>query len=110
MAAMPLPRPPSWNTCAVQSQRPRSSAFGKELQGSASCSDGYLLSKCSPGASLPMTRMSAFWMFVPMFLTGAGEILVNPVVYQYVFEEAPAPLLGYSAMNRGYCQPVVAVR
>lgn len=64
----------------------------EELIGSSSCSNGYLLSKCSPGASLPMTRMSAFWMGIPMFLTGAGEILVNPVVYQYVFEEAPAPL------------------
>ncbi|CAJ1445560.1 unnamed protein product [Effrenium voratum] len=39
-----------------------------------------------------MTNMSAFWTAIPMFLTGAGEILVNPVVYQYVFEEAPAPL------------------
>eukprot|EP00439_Symbiodinium_sp_Y106_P014270 s3637_g2.t1 len=39
-----------------------------------------------------MTRMSAFWTAIPMFLTGAGEILVNPVVYQYVFEQAPAPL------------------
>eukprot|EP00434_Breviolum_minutum_P005841 symbB.v1.2.005150.t1/scaffold297.1/size245286/3 len=64
----------------------------EDLLGSSSCADGYLLSKCSPGASLPMTQMSAFWMAVPMFLTGAGEILVNPVVYQYVFEEAPAPL------------------
>merc|ERR1711971_1205326 len=27
-----------------------------------------------------------------MFITGAGEILVNPVVYQYVFEEAPSQL------------------
>lgn len=52
----------------------------------------YLLSKCSPNASIPMTNMSAFWTFIPMFLTGAGEILVNPVVYQYVFEQAPSRL------------------
>mmetsp|Transcript_28967 Transcript_28967/g.68884 ORF Transcript_28967/g.68884 Transcript_28967/m.68884 type:complete len:612 (-) Transcript_28967:16-1851(-) len=64
----------------------------EELLGSSSCDGGNLLSKCSPGASLPMTNMSAFWTAIPMFLTGAGEILVNPVVYQYVFEEAPAPL------------------
>ncbi|CAK9067731.1 unnamed protein product [Durusdinium trenchii] len=64
----------------------------EELLFTSSCSNGFLLSKCSPGASLPMTRMSAFWMAIPMFLTGAGEILVNPVVYQYVFEEAPPPL------------------
>lgn len=64
----------------------------QELVGTASCRDGFLLSKCSPGASIPMTQMSAFWTAIPMFLTGAGEILVNPVVYQYVFEQAPAPL------------------
>jgi MFS family permease len=60
----------------------------------------YLLSSCSPDASLPMTRMSAFWTFVPMFLTGAGEILVNPVIYQYVFEHAPRRLRSIvQAMN-----------
>merc|ERR1719478_23601 len=60
----------------------------------------FLLSKCSPNASLPMTDMSAFWTFVPMFLTGAGEILVNPVVYQYVFEHAPSRLRSIvQAMN-----------
>lgn len=41
---------------------------------------------------MPMTNMSAMWTFIPMFLTGAGEILVNPVVYQYVFEHAPCRL------------------
>jgi len=52
----------------------------------------YWLSSCSPGSSLPMTNMSAFWCFLPMMLTGLGEILVNPVIYQYVFENAPASL------------------
>eukprot|EP00931_Biecheleriopsis_adriatica_P124097 TRINITY_DN99193_c0_g1_i1.p1 TRINITY_DN99193_c0_g1~~TRINITY_DN99193_c0_g1_i1.p1 ORF type:complete len:632 (-),score=93.29 TRINITY_DN99193_c0_g1_i1:28-1923(-) len=63
-----------------------------ELLGTPSCRGSLLLSKCSPGASIPMTNMSAFWTAIPMFLTGAGEILVNPVVYQYVFEEAPGRL------------------
>lgn len=62
--------------------------------GTAACGkDGlYLLSKCSPNASLPMTAISALWTFVPMALTGLGEILVNPVVYHFVFEEAPSRL------------------
>jgi len=60
----------------------------------------HLLSKCSPHSSLPMTDMSAFWTFLPMFLTGAGEILVNPVIYQYVFEAAPGRLRSIvQAMN-----------
>merc|ERR1712070_740392 len=59
-----------------------------------------LLSTCSPGGQLPMTNMSAFWTFIPMFLTGAGEILVNPVVYQYVFEHSPSRLRSMvQAMN-----------
>jgi len=68
-----------------------------DLRGTSECGGGlrgdeYLLSKCSPNASLPMTAMSAFWTFVPMVLTGLGEILVNPVLYQFVFEEAPSRL------------------
>lgn len=63
-----------------------------EDSGTARCRDGFLLSKCSPNASLPMTALSAMWTFVPMALTGIGEILVNPVVYQFVFEEAPSRL------------------
>lgn len=38
-------------------------------------------------------RVSGSWIFAVLFK--AGEILVNPVVYQYVFEEAPAPSLGF---------------
>ena len=34
----------------------------QELIGTASCRDGFLLSKCSPGASIPMTRMSLGWV------------------------------------------------
>jgi len=67
----------------------------EDLLNSPSCTStvpSYWLSSCSPGASLPMTNMSAFWSFSPMVLTGLGEILVNPVIYQYVFENAPASL------------------
>uniref|UniRef100_A0A7S1FCP5 Uncharacterized protein n=1 Tax=Noctiluca scintillans TaxID=2966 RepID=A0A7S1FCP5_NOCSC len=67
----------------------------EELEGTDFCSattPSYWFSSCSPGASLPMTNMSAFWGFLPMVLTGLGEIFVNPVIYQYVFENAPASL------------------
>merc|ERR1712054_198045 len=75
-----------------------------DLVGSDKCSmfsgQELLLSKCSPEGKLPMTNMSAFWTFIPMFLTGAGEILVNPVVYQYVFEHSPSRLRSMvQAMN-----------
>merc|ERR1712217_985636 len=40
-----------------------------------------------------MTDMSSFWTFIPMLLTGMGEILVNPGGYSYVFEAAPKRLV-----------------
>lgn len=71
-------------------------------------SNWYLLSQCASstnrsivmlngtstpmGFQLPMTSMSAWWMAIPYFLTGAGEILVNPVVQEFAYDECPAKL------------------
>lgn len=73
---------------------PRFVACPPEDVGSEACSgDGkYLLSKCSPNASLRMTALSFWWTVIPMVLTGIGEILVNPTIYQFVFEQAPPRL------------------
>lgn len=52
------------------------------------------LSKCAPSQlQIHMSDMSCFWAFIPMFITGIGEILVNPVVYEFAFAEAPSQLL-----------------
>lgn len=52
------------------------------------------ISKCAPPLlKIHMSEMSCFWAFIPMFLTGIGEILVNPVVYEFAFAEAPSQLL-----------------
>lgn len=52
------------------------------------------VSKCAPGSlEIHMSHMSCFWAFIPMFITGIGEILVNPVVYEFAFAEAPSQLL-----------------
>lgn len=52
------------------------------------------LSKCAPSSLLiHMSEMSCFYAFIPMFMTGIGEILVNPVVYEFAFAEAPPQLL-----------------
>merc|ERR1712216_1071067 len=50
------------------------------------------MSKCSPNASLPMTDLSFFWAMIPMMLTGIGEILVNPLMYEFAFSESPPSL------------------
>lgn len=50
------------------------------------------ISKCA-AAGIHMSDMSCFWAFIPMFITGIGEILVNPVVYEFAFSEAPPQLL-----------------
>lgn len=52
------------------------------------------VSKCAPSAlQIHMSKMSCFYAFIPMFMTGIGEILVNPVVYEFAFAEAPSQLL-----------------
>ena len=40
-----------------------------------------------------MSEMSCFWAFIPMLMTGIGEILVNPVVYEFAFAEAPSQIM-----------------
>jgi len=50
------------------------------------------LSQCASAGAL-MSNISCFWAFIPMFLTGIGEILVNPVVYEFAFAAAPNSLL-----------------
>merc|ERR1711988_1031109 len=52
------------------------------------------ISKCAPtDLKIHMSEMSCFWAFIPMLMTGIGEILVNPVVYEFAFAEAPSQLL-----------------
>lgn len=52
------------------------------------------LSQCAPSKlEIHMSDMSCFYAFIPMFMTGIGEILVNPVVYEFAFAEAPSQLL-----------------
>jgi dipeptide/tripeptide permease len=52
------------------------------------------ISKCAPTVlKIHMSEMSCFYAFIPMFMTGIGEILVNPVVYEFAFAEAPSQLL-----------------
>ena len=52
-------------------------------------------SQCAPGYTedgLQGTRMhdiSAFWIFVPFTLVGISEVLVNPTMYCFSYEEAP---------------------
>merc|ERR1719410_1520887 len=42
-----------------------------------------------------MSDMSFVWEFIPMMFTGLGEILVNPVIYQYAFVKAPPKLRSF---------------
>lgn len=45
-------------------------------------------SKCAPNG-LHMRDISAFWIFIPNALIGAGEILVNPAMYYFAYTSAP---------------------
>eukprot|EP00930_Biecheleria_cincta_P059509 TRINITY_DN45228_c0_g1_i1.p1 TRINITY_DN45228_c0_g1~~TRINITY_DN45228_c0_g1_i1.p1 ORF type:complete len:555 (+),score=47.89 TRINITY_DN45228_c0_g1_i1:106-1770(+) len=51
-------------------------------------------SHCSPleadGTHVHMSNMSAFWMGLPFFLVGMGEVLVNPGLQHLAYVGAPA--------------------
>jgi len=70
----------------------------------------YLLSQCSPGGSLPMSQMSGWWTFIPYFITGCGEVLVNPIVQEFAFDEVAPRLrsfmMGFTLVAMG-CTPSV---
>ena len=48
------------------------------------------ISDCAPGVNPPihMSDISAWYAFIPMFLIGFAEILVNPVICQFAFDTA----------------------
>jgi len=76
-------------------------------------SDGapqYLYSQCSPGGHIPMSNMSAWWVVIPYFITGCGEVLVNPVLQEFAFDESSAKLksfvMGFVLVAQG-CVPSV---
>jgi dipeptide/tripeptide permease len=48
--------------------------------------DWLLVSQCAPKGS-PMSQMTAWWTFIPFWLTGMGEVLVNPVIQEFSFDE-----------------------
>merc|ERR1712176_1022796 len=70
----------------------------------------YLLSQCSPGGTLPMSNMSGWWTFIPYFLTGVGEVMVNPVLQEFAFDEVAPRLrslmMGFTLIAMG-CVPSV---
>jgi len=70
----------------------------------------YLLSQCSPGGTLPMSNMSGWWTFIPYFITGCGEVLVNPVLQEFTFDEVAPRLrslmMGFTLIAMG-CTPSV---
>jgi len=69
-----------------------------------------LLSQCSPGGKLPMSQMSGWWTFIPYFITGCGEVLVNPVLQEFSFDEVAPRLrslmMGFTLVAMG-CVPSV---
>jgi len=50
-----------------------------------------LVPQCAP-KGVPMSSISAWWTFIPYWVTGMGEILVNPVIQEFAFDEVSASL------------------
>jgi dipeptide/tripeptide permease len=59
---------------------------------------------------IPMSAMTAWWTFIPFWITGMGEILVNPVIQEFSFEEVSVTLksllMGVTVVVQG-CIPAV---
>jgi dipeptide/tripeptide permease len=68
-----------------------------------------LVSNCA-AKNAPMTAMNAWWTFVPFFLTGVGEIMVNPVIQEFSYDEVSprlkSLLMGVTMVVMG-CIPAV---
>lgn len=68
-----------------------------------------LVSSCAPPGA-PMTAMNAWWTFLPFFITGVGEILVNPVIQEFSYDEVSprlkSLLMGVTMVVMG-CIPAV---
>jgi dipeptide/tripeptide permease len=68
-----------------------------------------LVSNCAP-RGVPMSQISGWWTFIPFWLTGCGEILVNPVVQEFSYDEVSprlkSLLMGITMVVMG-CIPAV---
>jgi len=89
---------------------PAADIGSKKCQTYMDSPDQYLVSQCSPASSLPMNAISGWWTFVPYFITGCGEVLVNPVVQEFAFDEVAPRLrsfmMGFALVTMG-CTPSV---
>jgi len=50
-----------------------------------------LVSQCGP-KGVALSDISAWWTFIPYWVTGMGEILVNPVIQEFAFDEVSSNL------------------
>jgi len=70
-----------------------------------------LVSQCAP-TGVPMSAISAWWTFIPYWITGMGEILVNPVIQEFAFDEVSANLksllMGFTMVVMGCIPSVVS--
>lgn len=49
-----------------------------------------IVSDCAPQVpGIYMSDISSFYMLLPFFLIGVGEVLVNPCLYFFVYDQAP---------------------
>jgi len=76
---------------------------------SAAQGEWLLVPACAPGG-VPMSDISAWWTFIPYWVTGMGEILVNPVIQEFAFVEVSpnlkSLLMGLTLVVMG-CIPAV---
>jgi len=76
--------------CAIGGEDNPEIKTGNDCKGHLD-SQWLLVSQCAP-RGVPMSAISAWWTFIPYWITGMGEILVNPVIQEFAFDEVSANL------------------
>lgn len=64
-----------------------------------------IASNCAP-AGVQMSDQSAFWMVLPYFIMGAGEIYCNPALMHLVYTKSPASMRALAAATFFFVQAV----
>eukprot|EP00122_Pirum_gemmata_P003316 Pgem_evm1s3000 len=88
--------------------------LGEYLRRSSPVLDPPVYSNCAPDG-VPMSSFTSFYMFVPFAIMGLAEILVNPVMLHFSYDQAPPRtrsltqafnLVACGALSNGFTAPL----
>merc|ERR1719265_460552 len=76
----------SGKTCFCAIDGTMDDSFTNKTMCNGASGEWLLVSQCGP-PGVAMSNISAWWTFIPYWVTGMGEILVNPIIQEFAFDE-----------------------